>query len=126
MDLRLQDASNGVWCSLRGGVNSANIVVWANDNSAKSEIKPFAFELDRWYRLKGVANDDNVEFYVDGELVASLSDSHFSTGYVDLDVNGSLAYFDNVVITGDDIPDNSSAVFALGKLATTWGQLRKR
>ena len=128
MDLRLQNTANGVWCALRGGANTANIVVWANNNFAKQDTKPFAFELNRWYRLKGVANDDSFEFYVDGELVASLSDSNFSTGYVDLDANGCLAHFDNVVITGDDVPDSSSlaAISASGKLAATWGQIRSQ
>jgi hypothetical protein len=126
MDLRLQDVSNGVWVAISGGVNTANIVVWANNNFAEQETKPFAFELNRWYRLKGVANDDTFEFYVDGELMVSLSDSHFPTGYVDLDTNGCLAHFDNVVITGDDVPDNSAAVWYSGKLAVTWGQIRSQ
>jgi len=35
-----------------------------------------------------------------------------------------LANFDNVVITGDDVPDSTAAVSASGRLAVTWGQLR--
>jgi hypothetical protein len=126
MDLRLQNTANGIWCAIRGGVNNAFIQLWLNDQPANQISKPFDFELNRWYRLKGIANDDNFEFYIDGELMISLSDSHFPTGYVDLDANGCLAHFDNVVITGDDVPDNSSAVSFSGKLAATWGQLRSQ
>lgn len=126
MDLRLQNTANGIWCAIRGGANNAHIQVWSNNKSVNQRIKPFEFELNRWYHLKGIANDDNFEFYVDGELMVSLSDSHFPTGYVDLDANGCLAHFDNVVITGDDVPDNTAAVSPSGKLATTWGQLRSQ
>ena len=82
--------------------------------------------MNRWYHLKGIAHEDNFELYIDGELMASMSDSRFPTGRVGLQANGCLANFDNVIITGDDVPDNTAAVSASGKLATTWGQLRKK
>ena len=121
-----KDTFNAVWCAIRGGANNAYIKVWLNNGVVNQKTKPFKLELNRWYHLKGVANDDNFEFYVDGELMVSLPDSHFPTGYVNLDANGCLAHFDNVVITGDDVPDNSAAVWYSGKLAVTWGQIRSQ
>jgi len=55
--------------------------------------------------------------------VDSLSESRIPTGRVGVIVQG-IAHFDNIVITGDDIPGNIAAVSASGKLATTWGSLK--
>ncbi len=50
--------------------------------------------------------------------------SRAPTGFMTIEVAGSVAYIDNVVITGDDVPDNTSAVSSPGKLAATWGQMK--
>lgn len=128
LDLRVQNEFNTVWCGIGGwgGASNVFIQVWFNDAPLNQPNKAFNLELNRWYHLKAIAKNDNFEFYVDGELLVSYSDSHFSTGHVDLDANGCLAYFDNVVITGADVPDNSQAVSRQGKLATSWGQMKSR
>jgi hypothetical protein len=113
----------GAW---QGDAWSAGIEVWFNNAGGKKSRKIFNFELNRWYRLKAVANDNNFESYIDGELMASISDSTLPTGRLGLSVYGGVAHFDNVVITGDDIPDNTTAVSRQGKLATTWGRLRSQ
>ena len=116
---------NYIWCLPSPPWGTALIWSWLNGNdSRQSAQKPFKHEVNRWYRLKGVADEDKFELYIDGELMASLSDSRFPTGRVGLQTNGCLSNFDNVVITGDDVPDNVTAVSISGKLATTWGQLR--
>ena len=121
---------NYIWCVPSPPWGTAFIWVWMNGREiAMSAQKPFKQEINRWYHLKGVAHEDSFEFYIDGELMASMSDSRFPTGHPMLQVNGCLAHFDNVVITGDDVPDNSletAAVSAIGRLATTWGQLRSK
>jgi hypothetical protein len=109
------------WCSRLAGW----IEVWLDNNAVNASIKDFNFELNRWYHLKGIANGINFEFYVDGELMVSLSDSHFATGYLALE-NNNVAHYDNVIITGDDVPDNLSAVVSQDKLTTSWGQIKSR
>jgi hypothetical protein len=128
LDLRVQDEFNTVWCAIGGwnGANNVFIQVWFNNNPLNQPNKGFNLELNQWYHLKGIAKDNNFEFYVDGELQVSFSDSHFLTGRIDLDTNGCLAYFDNVVITGDDVPDSLSAVVSQDKLTTSWGQMKSR
>jgi hypothetical protein len=133
LDLRVSNIGNAgsisdIWCVVckYGG---AYIWAWRNGNpGAKSAVKAFNLQLDRWYHLKATTNGNNFEFYIDGELIASLSESQHPTGRVGLTVNGAVAHFDNLVITGDDVPDSSNltAISASGKLATTWGQLRSK
>ena len=111
------------------GVYQVHLEEWLCINfkdSMQSAQKPFKQEINRWYRLKGVAHEDSFEFYIDGELMASMSDARFPKGKPMLQANGCLANFDNAIITGDDVPDNTAAVSASGKMATTWGQLRSR
>jgi hypothetical protein len=133
LDLRVSNIGNAnsindIYCvATKGG----RAVIWAYLNGNEvgaSAQKALNFQLDHWYHLKAVANGNNFEFYIDGELIASLSDSRHPTGRVGLAVNGAVAHFDNLVITGDDVPDNSgpSAISASGKLATRWGQLRRQ
>jgi len=120
---------NYIWCLPSPPWGAALIWAWFNgEGSGQSARKPFKQEISRWYRLKGVAHEDSFELYIDGELMASMSDSRFPTGRVGLQANGCLANFDNVVITGDDVPDNANlaAVSASGKLATIWGHLRSK
>lgn len=50
----------------------------------------------------------------------------FQTGGVGLGLSNYTARFDNVTVTGDSIPDSGAfAVTFQGKLATTWGNLKK-
>ena len=87
------------------------ISVWIdNEFSRESEHKPIDFELDRWYRFKAVAHEDNFEFYIDGRLMASFTDDRFPTGRLGLFVAACEAQFDNIIITGDDVPDNTDSL----------------
>lgn len=131
LDLRVSNISNvnsinDIYCAVR---KEGRAVIWAYLNGkevGKSAEKAFNIQLDHWYHLKAIAKENNFEFYIDGELIASLSDSRCPTGRVGLAVNGAVAHFDNVVIRGDDVPDNTIAVSLSGKLVTTWGRLRSQ
>ncbi|MFC1713844.1 hypothetical protein ACFL6S_09255 [Candidatus Poribacteria bacterium] len=116
-----------VYCDLGGwGKWHAFLEVYINNANVKKSAKAFNFEHDRWYRFKQVANGDNFEFYIDGELMASLSDTHLPTGPVSIAASGCLAHFDNVVITEDDVPDDTnSAASSSDKLAASWGSIKE-
>ncbi len=132
-DLRLSDMDNVmdfslVRCMAGFTVQEAYIWPWIHGLEVRGlGSKAWDLHLDRWYRLKGIANDDNFEFYIDGKLAASLSDSRFPTGRVAIFAIGCVAHFDNVIITGTDVPGNANiaAVSPLGKLASKWGQLKE-
>jgi hypothetical protein len=115
-ELRLADADSAesfdsVWCIASFAWQEAWIWPWFNGEEAGgSEHKTVDLNLGRWYRFKGVAHEDTFEFYIDGRFVASLTDPRFSMGRVDLIANGCVAQFDNVIITGDDVPDNTDSL----------------
>jgi len=126
-ELRTQNSLNDAVSATLSGKN-AGLAVWSNWQAVASANKKGGFDhqLNRWYRLKGVANENKFEFYIDGELAASLSDLHYPTGRIAMYVYGLAAQFDNVVITGDDVPNNASALAPQGKLATVWGQMKNQ
>jgi len=70
---------------------------------------------------------EHIETYLDDELIAQFDDKRADSGKAALTVQGIEAHFDNVIITGTEIPDNGTGDFAVhctGKLAITWATLR--
>lgn len=129
IDFRITEELSFVWCSMGDSARWAFIEVWLDNNGPlKHSDKKLDFQLDRWYHLKGVANKGNFEFYVDDELLVSLYDLSLPAGRIGLSAGSCVAQFDNVVIIGDDIPDNNAkaVVSSSDKLAATWGQLRSK
>jgi len=135
LDLRLGDRPLAnpicrpiVWCIAGRWATTKDIFIqaWLNCGPINSSTKDFNFELDHWYHFKGVANGNNIEFYIDGDLMLDITETHMPTGRIGLTANGCLAYFDNVVITGDDVPDSPSAIASKDKLATSWGQIKNQ
>ena len=83
-----------------------------------------------WYRLKGSAIGNRLNFYVNNELhlQLDLENPVLESGTVAMYVSGSHILIDDVVITGDDVPDGGSLpavnIKARGKLATTWAEIK--
>ncbi|MEK7395713.1 MAG: hypothetical protein AAB116_02140 [Candidatus Poribacteria bacterium] len=80
------------------------------------------------HTLKAVIKGNEFEGYYDGKLIRVAIFDHFKTGKVTIGICGSgpsSAFFDNVIITGDKVPDNSKSVESKGKLAAIWGEIRR-
>ncbi len=97
---------------------------WRNQAFLHDVQTPFDAELGTWYHMRAIFEGDKFECYIDGKRVASYASSVLPTGLVGLSVGGCVAEFDNVVITGDDVPDMNLSVEPTGKLATTWGRVK--
>jgi len=123
LDLRVtypegdESKTNDVTCLASRSDKMATIWPWINgefpDQKTSSDFpsSDFDCELGRWYRLKGVAHEDTFEFYLDGRLVASYTDDRIKTGRVGVMAAGaSVLQFDNIIITGDDVPDNTDSL----------------
>ena len=70
---------------------------------------------------------DNVQFYIDDVLVDSFKSNDIPTGRVGICLGGCTAEFDNIVITGDDVPElgpSGYGVSSKGKLPAVWGKIR--
>ena len=102
-------------------------------------------KLDDWSTLKLSVKDANFIFWVNGEKIVETGDNFdfvlggqailgakvgrldgFLTGGVGFGLANYTANFDNLIITGEDIPNKGTLpVVSRGKLATTWGHLKR-
>ena len=89
-------------------------------------VVPLDIAEDTWYKLKVIAEGDHFEFHVDDELIGSFDDDSFPSGTVWLAVRNAHVHFDDVVITGPEIPGGGPgfAVTSQSKIATMWGSVK--
>lgn len=100
--------------------------------------------LNKWSHLKLSVQGENFALWLNGKQIAETGDDFammrerkkikmeagkligFSTGGVGFGLTNYTALFDNISVTGDNIPNKGElAVTPGGKLAITWGQLKK-
>ena len=100
--------------------------------------------LNKWSRLKLSVKETNFIFSLNGKEIAETGDDFalihkgqkiktkagkltgFQTGGVGFGLANYTALFDNISVTGDSIPNSGGfAVTPRGKLATTWGNLKR-
>lgn len=82
-------------------------------------------EVGKWYHLKVRAQGDQFEFEVDGKQVITIHDKTLTSGAMGLEAHAGVSQYDNVVITGDDVPDMNLSVTSKGKLTTAWGRIKQ-
>lgn len=96
------------------------------DMHAWVRVLPGAPQIGKWYNLKITTIGDEISFYIDDELKHQTKDAMYSEGGVILYAYNAVVEFDNVVITGDEIPSEiGQAVEPETKLTTTWGMVKK-
>ena len=96
-------------------------------------------KLNRWAHLKLSVEGNIFTFWVNDEQVMEPTELRiarkregfadfpdFHTGGVGIGLSNYTAVFDNITVTGDSIPNSGAlAVTPQGKLATTWGNLKR-
>jgi hypothetical protein len=85
-------------------------------------------QIGEWHRAEIKVTGIKISFYVDGELEHDVPDVRHSSGGVRLFAQHAIVEFDNVVITGDDIPDvgpSGHAVEPEAGLTTAWGWIKR-
>jgi hypothetical protein len=93
-----------------------------------SEVRlPFDIVEETWYKLEVIAEGDHFEFFIDDEQIGSFDNASRPSGSVGLEVANAHVHFDDVVITGPEIPDGGPgfAVASQSKLATMWGSVKR-
>ena len=129
---KIQDLFNGrpqgeiVDELLRGGV--------VTDICTTVQPHPF-LERGKWTQLKLRIVEKSFMFSVNGEMVLYLTclfdtfvflEEDLNVGSVGFGLAGYTARFDNLKITGEEVPNHGNlSVQPQGKLAVTWGQLKK-
>ena len=100
----------GEWSTLKLVVKDETYILWINDQKIMETGEPFIFKMPGVQEVKGKA----------GELL------DFPTGGVGFGLSNYTARFDNIVITGDGIPNQGQlSVSSQAKLATAWGNLKR-
>lgn len=95
------------------------------------EQEPFEpLELNVWHRLKLEAEGDNFTFWLNNEKIMDYRDAMVETGSIGLGLANYTARFDNVEISGPEVPDvtpstwKSQSVQPGGNLVATWGSIK--
>ena len=91
------------------------------------EVAPL-LTLETWAHLKLSVHGPIFTFWINGKQILEARDqqANFLTGGVGFGIANYTARFDNIIITGDTIPNKGRlAVTPQGKLATTWGNLKR-
>jgi len=86
----------------------------------------WGIKLNTWYKLKLVAKGAHFDVYLDNALVTAFDDDTVASGRAGLFICKAHAHFDDVIITGDEIPDRGPrAIEPKSKLVTTWGKMKQ-
>ena len=95
-----------------------------NDDAVQQLVGPV--EQGQWYDMRIVALGNRYKLYMDNKKICEFR-ARPDQGGVILFAANSEVHFDNVVITGDDIPDKNLglSVEPKAKLATTWATLKQ-
>jgi endoglucanase len=117
------DGASEYMFMLEGGRQQAEW--WKKIGGGYTEIQtdPLEIELEDWFSFKVVVNGDNFDGYYEGELISSIEDGDLTEGKVGIRVYGCTAHVDDFDVNGIGIP--ATDVEAIGKLASTWGSLKK-
>ena len=89
----------------------------------------FATKLNTWYTLTAsIDNRGKIQFQIDDEVFTAVDANPIKNGKAGLIVGGAQVRFDDVEITGNNIPNGGPGTLPVaptGKLATIWGQLKR-
>lgn len=88
--------------------------------------KNSSLKLKEWSTLKLRVNKANLTFWINGRKTLESPALPRFAGGVGFGLANYKARFDNIIITGNGIPDKGElSVTPRAKLATTWGQLKR-
>lgn len=100
---------------------------WCREEDHYKNIDP-PLEENRWYTARIECEGNHYRMFLEDKLVFECEEGSPEDAYgvAGFGVRNCEAHFDNIVITGDSIPDRSmTAVSSKSKLATAWGSIKK-
>ena len=118
------------------------------------QLQPFNLPLEKgtWYTVRIVAGDSHYRMFLDDQLIIDTKGKSFpafKSGFAGFGTKNAIIHFDDLILTGEDIPDELepitqefcsrwnmlplidevtevlSPVSPRAKLAATWGQVRR-
>jgi len=118
-----EDGKNGYRYWIRTDSQNAQFSKWENDGYTHFEQPAVPVTVGETYRLKIVMEGNTFQCFVDDELLVDMKDDFRDSGRVGFICYRSYPRYDNLLITGPNIPDNL-AVQSEGKLAASWGKIK--
>ena len=120
----------------RGGAGGAWSIEWlrkvgGGDNEGDICDLDGNLEADEIYALRGTIEDQTltVDFFMDGKWDEDVGEvkypGTFKTGGIGLGRASAHVAFQYLRVNGEGIPADNTPVETLGKLATTWGHLKR-
>jgi len=99
--------------------------VWTSTLNVDDNI---SFKPGEWYTAKFVVKDNQYKAFVNNQLLCDTPHDLPEGGAAGLMGRNAEIHFDNVVITGDSIPNQNLGlpVDPQAKLATTWGEIKTK
>ena len=92
-----------------------------------NQTPAFPIALGKWYHMKVETSGKKYSLEIDGKIAHQFTGTRFDSGRAGLGIGGVEAHFDNIVITGNNVPDVGPSGYHVQprcKLATTWGNLK--
>jgi hypothetical protein len=84
-----------------------------------SQIAPL--ELQKWYLVRAELQGTNMSFFVDDQLIGTVTDDRSLSGAVGVAVQDTMeAMFDGFTVTGPDIPNNRLELSVGQKITLSW------
>ena len=117
------DGASEYMFMLEGGRQQAEW--WKKIAGTYTEIKVDPLEIDTkgWFSFKVIVKSSTFEGYYEDELISAIEDKDLQKGKVGARIYGCTSHIDDFDVNGPGIP--ASPVEVVGKLATTWGRLKK-
>lgn len=119
-----EDGASEYMFMLEGGRQQAEW--WKKIGGTYTEIKvdPLNIDTEDWFNVRVVVEGETFQGYYEGEFISEIEDADLAAGAVGVRVYGCTSHVDDFDVNGPGIPLTS--VEASGKLAVTWGSLKKQ
>lgn len=113
-------ANRGAW-----NINVCEVLVPGNIQNLPI-LKNVTIKEEEWHTLRITGDKNGYQMFIDDKKVCETNNKLVNTGLATIGARNGVFHFDNVIITGDDIPDRNLglSVQSQGKLTTTWGQIK--
>ena len=119
-----ENGDNGYRFWIRTDLQNAQFATWENNAYTLIEQPALAVAIGETYNLKIVMEGNSFQCFVDDELIIDLENDFRNSGRIGFICFRAYPRYDNLIITGESVPDNLTAVQPEGKLAASWGKIK--
>jgi hypothetical protein len=113
------NGTDGYVFALHIATRTIEVYRLSDDQMLLSKDAPL--RLKTWYLVRAELNGPNMNFFVDGQLVGTVTDDRSLSGAVGVAVQDALdARFDDFSVTGPNVPGNGLELSVGEKITLTW------